>query len=138
MEAIQFVVTSSVSNNELEQMSARFLQLTPFSDRIRWITDKSDMAHQTCQHVLDDISDLKCVVVLQKAGQTRCKSSNDSCHGRYADQHIQRSSVFLVRELTKWIERCPCSFRGVAHGKDSFASRILSVAHDFVCRIRWT
>ena len=37
-----------------------------------------------------------------------------------------------MRELIKWIERCPCSFRGVACGKDTFASRMLSVAHDLV------
>ena len=38
--------------------------------------------------------------------------------------------LFCLRELNNWFERCPCSFRGVAYGKDTFASGILSVAHD--------
>ena len=38
--------------------------------------------------------------------------------------------VFCLRELVEWIEHCPCSFRGVVYGEDTFASRILSVAHD--------
>ena len=38
--------------------------------------------------------------------------------------------AFCLRELVERIKRCPCSFRRVAIGEDTFASHILSMAHD--------